>query len=95
MADQLPLESDPEMLALLDSAKLWLDQSAVCASMLGITTPEGIASMMPRLHTGYAPEAQRRAARHGLYVAGIRKAPRRETAADKAKAEAVRWGLAS
>ncbi len=49
----------------------------------------------PRVHTGYAPEAQRKAARAGLYAAGIRKAPRRMTAADKAKAEAVRWGWAS
>lgn len=49
----------------------------------------------PRVFTSYAPKAQRKAARHGLYSLGIRKAPRRMTAADKALAEARAWGLAS
>jgi len=49
----------------------------------------------PRIFTGYSPKGQRNAAAHGLYNLGVRKAPRRATAADKAKDEAVRWGLAS
>jgi hypothetical protein len=49
----------------------------------------------PRIFTAYAPKAQRNAAAHGLYCAGIRTPRPRVTAADKALAEAKRWGLAS
>ncbi len=87
--------TDPEMVALLDSAAVWLTMAAMCAQGCALTLPAGIAKMMPRLHTAYYPENERRAAAHLAYSNGLRVAPRRMTAADKAQAEARAWGLAS
>lgn len=64
-------------------ASLW----AACAWAL---LAQQAATFIPYSAT---PETAR-AARHGGYSAGIRKAPRRPTADDKARAEAQKWRLA-
>lgn len=54
---------------------------------------ETVQPSAPRIHTGYMPEDQRRDVRHRTYRDGLRMAPRRPTAADRAKTEARKWGL--
>ena len=78
--------------------ELWLVWCSCAAQALGLTLEQGLVAQVqarkPRLYTGYMPEQQRRAVRHNLYTDGIRKAPRKPTAADRALAEARAWGLA-
>ena len=94
-ASPLPFESDPEMVAAFDAAALWLLQVRMCAMATGKTAPEGIGSLLPRLFTGYTPKAQRTAANALAFRTCLRTPRPRVTAADKALAEAKRWGLAS
>ena len=49
----------------------------------------------PRVASGYLPKPLRVAKDASDYATGFKFAPARETAADKALAEAQRWGLAS
>ena len=47
-----------------------------------------------RVFTGYQPAAVRTNVRARSYRDGLRSAPRRSTAGDRAQAEAAAWGLA-
>ncbi len=94
--------TDPEFLALLDAPAPTSPLAPLCA-MMGIeietywtmVIASKAAKLFPRVHTGYAPKVQRRAAAHLAYSNGLLVAPRRMTVADKAQAEARAWGLAS
>jgi len=89
--DLRPFALDPEIAVLCDDAADWLSVAAQAASNMGLTLAQGIVAMLPRPSSGYMPKAQRSAVAHRLYSGGIRKPPRRMTAAERAKAEAARW----
>jgi hypothetical protein len=95
MAD--PLTLDPEILALCDDAAMIADFAAKMGvdfiTALRVRVFQ-LRANAQRLVTGYMPKAQRKAVAHGLYSMGIRKAPARSTAADRARSEAQAWGLA-
>jgi len=88
-----PFALDFEIMALADLAAFWLWQVEIAAASLGLTVPEGIEALRQRMHTGYMPKEQRRDLRHRTYRDGLRTAPRRRTADDRAQAEAARWGM--
>ena len=83
---------DSEISALCDDAATWLVMAACSAQYMGLTLPAGIAALLPRVFTGYAPAAVRTNVRARSYRDGLRSAPRRSTAGDRAQAEAVAWG---
>lgn len=77
---------------------LHLDSHTFCAFAatamgLGLSIGQALALMLPRVHTGYMPRAQRMDVAHRAYSDGLRTPPRRMRAEDRAKAEAARWGL--
>lgn len=109
MASQpLPLETDPEMVALLNDCESLMDQSRAAyreafAGCFGQSVEAVYAALAnsllvagQRAVAGYQAQGRRASgARHLAISLGAVKAPRRMSAADKAQAEAVRWGLAS
>ena len=78
MANPLPFESDPELLALLDGPAPTSPLAPLCA-MMGVpvafywlTAIAGAASVLfPRIHTGYANEDDRRSERARRYRDGL------------------------
>ena len=90
-----PLPLDPSIAALADSASTWLLSALMVGLGCGLTLPQTIDQLRPRVFTGYLPEAQRKAVKHGLYSMGVSKPPKRPTAVDRARTEAQKWGLAS
>ena len=88
-----PFTLDPWLIDECAKAAVWLWQVEIAAGQLGLTVPEGIDALRPRLHTGYMPKPQRRDLRHRTFRDGLRTAPRRPTADDRAKAEAAKWGM--
>lgn len=84
---------DADIARMCDDAATWLACAAATAALMGLTLAQGIVAMLPRVFTGYRPAAQRRAVAHRLYSEGLVKPPRRETATDRAVAEAREWGL--
>ena len=95
MAD--PFTLDPEIAQLCDDAAMMADFAVrmgcdfVQAMRVRVFQLRAAAQ---RLYTGYMPAAQRKAVAHRAYRDGLRTAPRRSTAADRALAEAQAWGLA-
>jgi hypothetical protein len=96
-----PLALDPDLDALLAYA---FTLELACKAK-GFTFEQGMAMFLAwarqlreqtqRVHTGYMPEEQRRAVRHRAYCDGLMTPPKRQTADDLARVEAVKWGLAS
>ena len=84
--------TDTEFETLLDEAAAWLDMAKVCAFMKGLSLPMGIAALLPRVFTGYAPAAARTETRGRMYRDGLRTPSRRPTASDRALASARAWG---
>ena len=63
---------DPDIAALAANATMWLCSCFFMAGTMGVTAPAYIAAQThQRVHTGYAPEAQRRATRHLSYSNGL------------------------
>lgn len=83
MTSRTDFDLAPEIAALCDDAKLWLDLAAVVAWSMGVTLPEGIAAMLrnqQRIYTGYMPEPQRRNVLHRMYCDGLLVRPLRRAA---------------
>jgi hypothetical protein len=94
MTDANHFALDPAIAAMCDEACIWLGCVAGAAMMRGLTIPQGIEALRPRVHTGYMPAAQRSAVAHRAYRDGLRTPPKRPTADDRARSEAQAWGLA-
>ena len=89
---------DRDALALLAPLVDRLDAGAFVALLFsamsyGVSLGPALASMVRRVHTGYLPPEQRRAMAHRSYSSGLARPPRRETAADRVRAEAVLLGM--
>jgi len=87
---------DPEIVAMCEE----IPMIQTTALLMGQHFADALAAFVAalrgrRVHTGYMPRPQRDSVAHGLYDLGIRKPPARETAADRARVEAQKWGLAS
>ena len=96
MAD--PITLDPEIAALADAARdfVTLYAQALAGAWLFLATlarAAGCWSDQLHVASGYMPESQRRSTAHRLYSSGIRKAPRRPTSSDRARADARAWGF--
>ena len=92
------LALDPEIAALADDAQPFVHQltqalAGAWGFMAMLARGAGVWAEQLRVSSGYMPEPQRRSTAHRLYSSGIRKAPRRATATDRAIAEARAWGL--
>ena len=68
----------------------WLANFTMGAMASGLSIGQALASMLPRVATGYQPGGVRRDVRALSYRDGLAVAPKRATADDRAKAEAVK-----